>query len=345
MSREFFSERLRIARKEQKLTLIQLAERVHSTQAHLSRLETGDRLPSGPLVKALAQALGVREEWLLEGEEPIHEDQNALDINEEMRLAEAYIDKALESAGVEVSTQERSRLIKDYLSKVRWLQQDFQSRLHKEQKADTSHSQAKTVINTNIVGEMMGDIVHRDKIITQRHTTRTINTPPPESITESQAREMHGYLVRIGELESERLGPKAYGVVMNQFKNRYGITSYKNLHSTLFQDAVNYLQKRIKTLENSLIKSGKQPLSRDEYIRRIQTICKRELKWTDPIRRQNMMEYSGKSSLTEFTMAELEAFYRYVTGKKQGKRTDYERVPVYQADDEKVNQSRKRKRQ
>jgi transcriptional regulator with XRE-family HTH domain len=316
LSREFFSERLRVARKEQKLTLIQLAERVHSTQAHLSRLETGDRIPSGPLIKALAQALGVREEWLLEGEEPMYEEQDTADIDDEMRLAEAYVDKALESAGVEVSLAERSRLIKDYLSKLKGLQRDFQTVLREDKKGDAARTQAKTVINAHI-GEVKGDFVGRDKITTHRHTSKTINTPPPESITESQSREIHNYLIRIGELESERLGAKAYGVVMNQFKNKYGITSYKNLHSALFQDAASYLQKRIKTLENSLLKNGKQPISRDDYIRNIQTICKKELKWTDPIRREEMIKRRGKASLKDFTMAELEDFYKFVGQKAQ----------------------------
>ena len=319
----FIGERIYKIRKELGLTLEELGERVGVSGAALSNIENGKRMPSRPLASTLAQTLGVREEWLLAGEEPVYDEPILLSDFDESHIAKSYVEMILNSAGVEVSPAERVEYERWYLKRLRELQKDFRNLI---QGAEiTQKKRRKGIISNIIEGNFkgatiqnpQGDIAGRDIIKTERHTSHTTNTPPPDSINESQAREIQSLLVRIGELESNRLGPKAYGIVMNQFKNKYKITSYKNLKSHLYEDAVADLKKRTKVLESELSKSGYRPVTRDEYIRRIQTISRRELHWTDPIRRDHMLKYIGKSSLTEFTISELEAFYRYVVQKKQ----------------------------
>lgn len=321
----FIGERVYKIRKEIGLTLDELGERVGVSGAALSNIENGKRMPSRPLASALAQTLGVREEWLLEGEEPVYDEPTSLSDLDESHIAKLYVEMILNAAGVEVSPSEKVEYERWYLKKLRELQKDFRGLIQgvgitqRKQKKDL----ASNIIEDNFKGATIhnsqGDIAGRDIIKTERHVTRTKNTPPPNSINEPQAREIQSLIVRIGELESNRLGPKAYGIVMNQFKNKYEVTSYKNLKSDLYEDAVADLKKRIKVLESELSKSGYRPVTRDEYIRRIQTISRRELHWTDPIRREHMLKYIGKSSLTEFTISELEAFYRYVVQKKPKK--------------------------
>jgi len=60
--------KLRQARKRLRLTQIDLAEEVRVNQAHISRLETGDRGARRRTLERLARALKVRSEELLAGE-------------------------------------------------------------------------------------------------------------------------------------------------------------------------------------------------------------------------------------------------------------------------------------
>lgn len=65
-----FVDRLETARKEKGMTQKALSEAIGITDAYMSQLSTGKRVPSGRTLKDLAEALCVNPEWLLEGTGP-----------------------------------------------------------------------------------------------------------------------------------------------------------------------------------------------------------------------------------------------------------------------------------
>ncbi len=60
--------RLKELRLERELTLQQLADKVGTNRSYLSNIENGHRKPSDPMLRDLAQALGVTELELIAGE-------------------------------------------------------------------------------------------------------------------------------------------------------------------------------------------------------------------------------------------------------------------------------------
>lgn len=320
MSMDYLGERVRFVRQQRSLTTTELGELVGVSQGHISKIENGERQPTPALIRELARELGVRESWLLEGSGLMYEAEPQLLSDKE--AAGQYVDEIARALDVLLEPTERDSLISYILPALQKIRGDLSKRIKDRFQQELSRipETSQTIVGTNIISgnfQSQGDVVvGGNKIVTQRHTTRTINTPPSGSISEAQAREVHERLVRIGGLESSYMGSSAYGAVMNQFKKRYGITSYKNLPSTQYGEALTYLEKREKVLEKRAMSEGKHPLDRQEYIRRIQTISRVELKWTDPIRREKMLTRYGKTSLSDFNMTELEDFYKYVSGLK-----------------------------
>jgi transcriptional regulator with XRE-family HTH domain len=316
----FLGERVQLARKQLGLTAAELGERVETSQSHISNIERGERQPTPSLGQALAKELGVREEWLLKGTGEMYETEPPpLDDND---IANRYVEYVLRDLKRYAEPEEQQALVDFVVPTLRKLRRDLAGKIRKEIEPESARlisiNKAHNVITGNFNGGdyVEGDKVAGDKYVNTRVTKRMVNTPPEGSISESQAREIHERLVRLGGMESTRMGPTAYGAIMNQFKKKYGIASYKNLSAALYDEAVSYLEKREKIIEKNIMKAGRHPISRQEYIRRIQTICRSELKWNDAIRREKMMQRYGKPSLTDFTMAELEDFYKYVSSLK-----------------------------
>lgn len=329
MSMTYLSGRVQIARKQLNLTATELGERVSVSQGHISKIEAGDRNPTPALARSLANALGVREEWLLEGTEPMY-GSNEIGINYDT-LVVNIVEEELDCLRCSVDTDEYQKLIEFVGGKLKQIRKELNELLKRDYcpvpspLLPTKNSQnikGQNVIagnfNTGDGHYIGGDNIAGDKYINTRVTKRVINTPPEGSISESQAREIHERLVRLGGMESTRIGPTAYGAVMNQFKKKFEVASYKNLLAVFYEDAISYLDRREKIIEKNIMNEGRHPVSRQEYIRRIQTICRVELKWTDPIRKQKMSDRYGKSSLPDFNMSELEDFYKYVGSLKSG---------------------------
>ena len=65
-----FTERLEEARKENGFTQKAISEQIGITDAYMSQMSTGKRMPSDRTAKDLAEALGVNVQWLLEGTGP-----------------------------------------------------------------------------------------------------------------------------------------------------------------------------------------------------------------------------------------------------------------------------------
>ena len=65
-----FAERLEEARKEKGFTQKAISEQIGITDAYMSQMSTGKRMPSDRTAKDLAEALGVNVQWLLEGPGP-----------------------------------------------------------------------------------------------------------------------------------------------------------------------------------------------------------------------------------------------------------------------------------
>lgn len=53
------------------MTQTQLAQKVGIRPQHINGIERGSKIPSGQLIKSISRELGIREEWLREGEEPV----------------------------------------------------------------------------------------------------------------------------------------------------------------------------------------------------------------------------------------------------------------------------------
>ncbi len=64
-------ERLRQIRQELSLTQTQLAQKVGIRPQHINGIERGLKIPSDQLIKNICRELGIREEWLRYGKEPV----------------------------------------------------------------------------------------------------------------------------------------------------------------------------------------------------------------------------------------------------------------------------------
>ena len=62
-----FAERLELARKEKGMTQKWLSDQIRITDAYMSQMSTGKRIPSERTMQDLANALGVNVEWLANG--------------------------------------------------------------------------------------------------------------------------------------------------------------------------------------------------------------------------------------------------------------------------------------
>ena len=65
MANGFTAERIKEARKAKGLTLTDTAKEVGCTEAMLSFIETGDKVPSVAILKRLAKVFDVSADWLL----------------------------------------------------------------------------------------------------------------------------------------------------------------------------------------------------------------------------------------------------------------------------------------
>lgn len=61
-------ERIKQARKSKKVTLVDLGAKIGISASSISKIEIGINNPADRTVKLIAQALGVREDWLKTGE-------------------------------------------------------------------------------------------------------------------------------------------------------------------------------------------------------------------------------------------------------------------------------------
>lgn len=315
MSMTYLGERVLLARKEIGLTAGELGERVGVSQGHVSKVERGQRRPTEALLKTLAIELGVNEEWLRTGiGERYSERPRVLDDE----LAERFVEDILRTVEGRLTDAQQQGLRDKALKQFQKMRGELSTKAQKDAAQDpppTIAAGKNVLTGTFSAGR---DFIAGDQtIITEKYTPPRIqNIPPDGSVAEAQAHHLLEAIKRIGELESLRLGSNGYGIAMAGFKRRYQLTSYKNLKSVDYPEAIAYLTKRTKVLESELQRSGRRPVSRDQFIKSIQTICRRELKWTDPIRREKLMDRYNKNSLTDLTLGELEAFYRYVVGEK-----------------------------
>lgn len=72
--------RLRTARKKAGLVQSQLAEKTGLSESHISQIETDKRQPSRAAMKLLSGALGIREQWIATGEDPIQREEEAVGV-------------------------------------------------------------------------------------------------------------------------------------------------------------------------------------------------------------------------------------------------------------------------
>ena len=70
-----FGERLAGLLVERGLTQVRLARRLHTSQATISRWLTGESMPRAGILRRLAEEMGVRYAWLLDGEGARNEDR------------------------------------------------------------------------------------------------------------------------------------------------------------------------------------------------------------------------------------------------------------------------------
>ncbi len=86
-----FPERIRAVQKFAGMTATALSRELGISDAHLSRLKSGENRPSDHLLKAITLRFGVREEWLRDGTEPMLEAAErvpAVRMPDDPRLAE-----------------------------------------------------------------------------------------------------------------------------------------------------------------------------------------------------------------------------------------------------------------
>lgn len=104
-------ERLRQIRQETGLTQTQLAQKVGIRPQHVNGIERGQKTPSEQLIKSLCRELGVREEWLREGKEPVF-----LSVEEEVRrLLARYGRRALLEQCLKMAREEGDLLLQGQL--------------------------------------------------------------------------------------------------------------------------------------------------------------------------------------------------------------------------------------
>lgn len=65
-----FSDRLREAMQENGIKQVELAEKLGSVQSYISHILNGKKMPSGRMIRHMAEVLHVNFEWLAEGTGP-----------------------------------------------------------------------------------------------------------------------------------------------------------------------------------------------------------------------------------------------------------------------------------
>lgn len=190
----------------------------------------------------------------------------------------------------------------------------------KEQSAGSTFSPQH---NSSVTFKSEGPIIAGNTgntIFTQNHTTRQTVTPPPGSVSEKEAAILKQWLDDLGEKLTRRDGANGYGNAHGAFKRKFNLTSYKCLPLDQLEEAVAYLKKRIRAVDGDLKKSGVVTMSRQELISVIQTLCRKELKWDDSLRKQSLMNRYGKGNLNDCTLYELESFHKYLQDKVKRKK-------------------------
>lgn len=65
---KLFGERLKIVREYYRLRQHEFAEQVDSAQSSIARLESGERMPEGYIIKMIIEKFGCNPIWLVTGE-------------------------------------------------------------------------------------------------------------------------------------------------------------------------------------------------------------------------------------------------------------------------------------
>ena len=63
-----FGDRLKVVRKHYRLRQNEFAEKVDSSQSSIARLESGERMPDGYIIKMIVEQFGCDAMWLVTGE-------------------------------------------------------------------------------------------------------------------------------------------------------------------------------------------------------------------------------------------------------------------------------------
>jgi transcriptional regulator with XRE-family HTH domain len=84
------------------LTQTQLAQKVGIRPQHINGIEHGSKIPSAQLIKSISRELGIREDWLRNGREPVF-----IPINEELiKLMARYGRRALLEQCIKLAREE-----------------------------------------------------------------------------------------------------------------------------------------------------------------------------------------------------------------------------------------------
>ncbi|MBQ6206533.1 MAG: helix-turn-helix transcriptional regulator [Oscillospiraceae bacterium] len=95
-----FGERIKLIRKENKLTQTEFAKKLHVGPGSISRLESGENNPSDRTIALICREFGIREEWLHTGEGDMYAPETTFNLAEyikskdaselELRIVKAY---------------------------------------------------------------------------------------------------------------------------------------------------------------------------------------------------------------------------------------------------------------
>ena len=111
-------DRIREIRKSKHLTQQEFGESLGVSGAAISKIEVGDNIPSGALVKLICSTYHVNYLWLTEGEGPMQEAMNTDDLVDLYMAGESEVTRSIMKAFAKLPDAEWVKL-RDLIQKIK----------------------------------------------------------------------------------------------------------------------------------------------------------------------------------------------------------------------------------
>lgn len=172
--------------------------------------------------------------------------------------------------------------------------------------------------NIQVGGSFHGDVIKTNKIINKT----IIKHSEDKHITDSQAKQILDRIQEIGKSMSQKesiTNRTAYSREHIAFKNKFKITSYKLLPKEKFEEAIKWLQQRMRYTGHKVDRRANKPAARNRNYRGIYTRGRQLGMSKEDIfffAKQSLNLKTSINSLSELSDTRLEKLYQKIFSKK-----------------------------